>query len=127
MRGGGPYWGPGKPGGPIPPRHSGKACGSGDVRAVHPEAAWLSGQAWDARGPRWAGEASRALDTENTEPSRHAAPAEGCPLPPTPPGLAAAQRALLVLGDVRAAATPAKGHSRGGSPGHHQTRTPPCR
>ena len=35
-----------------------------DVRAVHPEAAWLSWQAWDARGPWGAGEAARALDME---------------------------------------------------------------
>lgn len=93
MRGGGPYWGPRKPGGPIPPRHSGKACGSGDVRAVHPEAAWLSGQAWDARGPRWAGEASRALDTENTERHcmQHRPKDAHCPPPrqasPPPSGL----------------------------------------
>ena len=62
--GGRPYRGARKPGGPVPPRHSRKACGAWDVGAVHPKAAWLSGQAWDAGGPRGAGEASRALDTE---------------------------------------------------------------
>lgn len=54
--------GPWTPRRPVPPRHAGQACGSRDVRAVHPEAAWLSWQAWDARGPWGAGEAARAAE-----------------------------------------------------------------
>lgn len=44
----------------VPPRYTGKAGGSWDDRAVHPEAAWLSRQSWDTRGSRGARETSWA-------------------------------------------------------------------
>lgn len=73
---------------PVPPRHTGQACRSWGGRAVRPETAWLSGQAWDAGRPGGAGEASGALDREQHRTVERATPLRdslALPGPPTGP------------------------------------------
>lgn len=85
LRGGRPYRGAGGPRLPVPPRHAGHACRSWGGRAVRPETAWLSGQAWDAGGPGGAGEASGALDREQHRTAECATAPRAAPPDPAPP------------------------------------------
>lgn len=121
--GGRPYLGAGGPRAPIPPRHTGKARGSRDDRAVHPKAAWLSGHAGDAGGPWGAGKASWALDREKQGTGMQAALAEGRPQPDQAPAIPMGSACARTW---RGSSHRAEGHSLGGSPGHRRSRTPPC-
>lgn len=100
LRGGRPYRGAGEPRLPVPPRHAGHACRSWGGRAVRPETAWLSGQAWDAGGPGGAGEASGALDREQHRTAECATAPRAAPpdLAPPPTGPLCARRGAAATG-----------------------------